>query len=205
MERRAAESADSADSADSAERMDLIGSESWALAANALTIIRFVGAPLLAVMVAFRNPWWLSFWFGWFLGATDFLDGRFARRAKPTRLGAFLDPLADKLVILLVGYVLVSIGRFGWLPVTIIAVREVGLTVYRSYWARRGLAIPSRKLAKYKTFVQGLAVAAAMFPPLENNHWIADGLLWLAVGITLVTAFQYAIDGQASLRSGGER
>ncbi len=185
--------------------MDFIGRSRWALAANALTIVRVVLAPVLALMIAHRNPWWLSFWLGWFLGLTDFLDGRLARRSTPTRVGAFLDPLADKAVILLAGFALVGVGRFHWLPVAIIAIRELAITVYRSYWGRRGLAIPARKSGKYKTFVQGIAVAAAMCPALDGSLWVADVLLWFAVAFTVYSGVQYAMDGRDALRVTGQR
>lgn len=188
--------------APSPEAMSFAGSD-WALAANALTTARFIGAPLFAALIAVRNPWWLTFWFGLFLGLTDFFDGRFARRASPTRLGIFLDPLADKLAVLLPGYVLVGIGRFGWLPVTLIAIREVAVTIYRSYWVRRGRSIPARKPAKYKTLVQGLAIAAALCPPLESSPWVADTLLWFAVVFTVVTGYQYAVDGMRTSETAG--
>ncbi len=183
----------------------LIGRSRWALAANSLTVTRFVAAPGLAALVIHRNPWWLTFFFGWVLGATDVIDGRLARRAAPTRLGAFLDPLADKVVVLTVGYSLVWLGRFSWIPVTLIAVREVAIMVYRSYWGRRGLTIPARQSAKYKTLVQGLALALALCPPLEPYPWVADTALWLAVAFTLVSGLQYALDGRDALRATGER
>ena len=189
----------------SVEQMDFIGRSRWALAANALTIIRIAAAPVLAFMIAYRNPWWVSFWFGVFLGLTDYFDGRLARRSAPTRVGAYLDPLADKAVILLAGAVLVGIGRFHWLPVALIALREIAIVIYRSYWGRRGLAIPARRSAKYKTFVQGIAVAAALFPPLDGQPWVADVLLWFAVAFTLVSGIQYAVDGRSALRVTGQR
>lgn len=189
----------------SSPSMSFIGTSRWSLAANAITIIRTVLAPVLAVMVAYRNPWWVSFWFGWFLGFTDFLDGRLARRSDPTRVGAFLDPLADKAVVLLVGYVMVAIGRFHWLPITLIALRELAITGYRSYWGRRGLAVPARRSAKYKTLLQGLALAAAMCPAFDGHLWVADALLWFAVAFTLVSGVQYAMDGRGALRDSGRR
>ncbi|MDH3683115.1 MAG: CDP-alcohol phosphatidyltransferase family protein [Acidimicrobiia bacterium] len=185
--------------------VSLIGESRWARAANALTVFRFAMAPVLAVLVAAQNPWWLTFWIGWGLGATDVIDGSLARRATPTRLGAFLDPLADKVVVLLVGFTLVGVGRFPLLPMAIIAVREVGIMAYRSYWTRRGLAIPARRSAKYKTLVQGVALAAALCPPLDPHPWVADGLLWLAVGFTLVSGAQYVLDGHDTLRTTGQR
>ncbi len=189
----------------SSPEIHLIGTSRWALAANSLTIARIALAPVLAQLVATRNPWWLTFWMGWLLGATDVIDGSLARRATPTRLGAFLDPLADKVVVLLVGFTLVGIGRFPALPVVIIAVREVAIMAYRSYWGRQGLAIPARQSAKYKTLVQGVALAAALCPPLDPHPWVANGLLWLAVVFTLVSGLQYVLDGRDALRETGQR
>lgn len=184
---------------------DLIGSSKYALAANGLTIARFLLAPVLALLVLEQNPWWLTFWLGWALGATDLFDGQLARQAAPTRFGAFFDPLADKLVVLLTGFALVQIDRFSLLPMVLITVREIGIMVYRSYWGRRGLAVPARTSAKYKTFVQGIALAAAMCPWLDSALWIADALLWLAVAFTIVTGLQYVNDGSDALRTTGSR
>ena len=75
-----------------------------------------------------------------------------------------------------------SAGRFSWLPVVLIAVREIVISVFRSYWGRRGLAVPASKLAKFKTFLQlgavGLGHAAADSP---TSTWLADAPLWLGV------------------------
>jgi CDP-diacylglycerol--glycerol-3-phosphate 3-phosphatidyltransferase len=173
--------------------------------ANALTIARIAVTPLLIALIVAENPSWVSFWLGWALGATDLIDGRLARRSGPTRSGAFLDPLADKILALGCFYALVWVDRFALLPVLLVTGREVGISAYRSYWARRGLAIPARRSAKAKTLVQGLAIAAALAPPLEDVPWVADAMLWLAVGFTLFTGLQYVVDGRAALRSTGER
>lgn len=189
----------------SAAGLSFIGTSRWSRAANSLTIFRIAAAPVLAALVLARNPWWLTFWLGWTLGATDVIDGNLARRAAPTRVGAFLDPLADKVVVLLVGYALVWLDRFSWIPITLIAGRELAIMAYRTYWGRRGLAVPARRSAKYKTFVQGVALAAAMCPPLDPYPVVADTLLWLAVVFTLYSGFQYAHDGRNSLRNTGQR
>ena len=192
-------------SASVAPPQDLLGRSPWAIAANSMTLGRIVLAPVLVLMILDRNPWWLSFALGWALGATDFIDGKLARHANPTRFGAFWDPLADKVVVLGAGFALVAIDRFGWIPWVLIAIREVGISLYRSYWARRSLAIPARTAAKYKTFIQGLALVAAMCPPLEPYPWVADSLLWLAVAFTLFTGLQYVMDGRDALRTTGTR
>lgn len=185
--------------------MDLIGSSRYALAANGLTIGRLMLAPVLALLILEQNPWWVTFVLGWVLGATDLFDGKLARNATPTKFGAFFDPLADKAVVLMAGFALVT-HRADWLiPMILITVREVGIQGYRSYWSRQGLSIPARQSAKYKVFVQGLAIAAAMFPPFDGAEWIATVLLWIAVVFTIVTGLQYVLDGRDSLRTGGSR
>lgn len=184
---------------------DLIGRSRYALAANTLTVGRLALAPVLAVMILSESQRWLTFVLALVLGATDFFDGKLARNATPTKVGAFVDPLADKAVVLLAGFALVEIGRFHVLPWIIIAIREVGIQVYRSYWAKRGFAIPARPSAKYKVFVQGLVIVFALFPVLDDAEWIADVMLWVAVVFTVVSGAQYVLDGQKSLRLTGER
>ncbi len=173
-----------------------LGRSGWAFAANALTVLRVFLAPALALLVLERNPWWVTFWVGAVAALTDFLDGRFARRSAPTTLGAFLDPLADKAVVIVGGFALVAVGRFGWLPIVLITLREVGMTVYRSGLARRSVSVPARTSAKYKTMFQGLALLAAICPLFDGFLWLADVLLWFAVAFTYFTAAQYAIDGR---------
>ncbi len=185
--------------------MDLIGSSRYALAANGLTIGRLLLAPVFALLILERNPWWVTFFLGWVLGASDLFDGKLARQATPTKFGAFFDPLADKAVVLLGGFALVSVGRFPLLPLVLIAVREVGIQTYRSYWTREGLAIPARQSGKYKVFVQGIAISAATCPWLDGAPMVADLLLWIAVAFTLVSGAQYLIDGRGALRTSGIR
>jgi CDP-diacylglycerol--glycerol-3-phosphate 3-phosphatidyltransferase len=67
--------------------------------------------------------------------------------------------------------------------------------MYRSYWARRGLSIPARSSAKLKTLTQQLAVGFALIPHASNPEWLADGLLWFAVVLTVGTGLHYLYDG----------
>ncbi len=102
--------------------------------------------------------------------------------------------------------VLVGSGAFGWVPFVLIGARELGISLYRSYWGRRGLAIPARKSAKVKTVVQELAVTAVICPPIaEHLPWLGEALLWVAVALTLFSGVQYVVDGQrATTTMGGE-
>ena len=177
--------------------------------ANLLTLTRLVFAPLLFWFVldadANRGASWAAFGLGIALAITDFFDGRVARRSNVvSRSGAFLDPLADKIVVIGGAYCLVYVERYWWVPVTIIAVRELSITAYRSRWAREGLALPARTSAKYKTFVQALALILAVMPTLEDHDTVIAVSLWVAVGWTIYSGVQYLLDGQNALSTTGD-
>ena len=177
--------------------------------ANLLTLTRLVFAPLLFWFVldadANRGASWAAFGLGIALAVTDFFDGRVARRSNVvSRSGAFLDPLADKIVVIGGAYCLVYVERYWWVPVTILAIRELVITAWRSRWAREGLAIPARTSAKYKTFVQGVALILAVMPTLQDQDVVVDAALWVAVGWTVFTGVQYLLDGQNALSTTGD-
>ena len=162
--------------------------------ANAVTLARVAALPVLMVMVASQGATWGSVGLWFVISCTDDLDGWLARRQGSTRSGAFLDPLADKVVVLGAMAVLVNQEVFSWFPVALIAVREAGLVIYRSSLGRRGVSVPARPSAKLKTVVQDLAVGAALLPWTADSVWIARTLLWVAVVLTLFTGWQYWSD-----------
>jgi CDP-diacylglycerol--glycerol-3-phosphate 3-phosphatidyltransferase len=164
--------------------------------ANGVTIVRLLAAPLLVALVLSRGPSWgvLALWF--VLSCTDGLDGWIARRHGTTRSGAFLDPLADKALVLGAMAALVSIDIFWWVPVALIAVRELLVSLYRAAAGRQGVSIPARKSAKAKTVMQDLAVGLALMPVITDHRWPANLCLWVAVGLTLVSGFQYLLDAR---------
>jgi CDP-diacylglycerol--glycerol-3-phosphate 3-phosphatidyltransferase len=158
--------------------------------ANVITIVRLLFTIPVLMMILDGNPGsesWTTFT-GWLvLWITDWLDGWLARRDGTTYWGAFLDPLADK-VLVLGGLVTLAVrGDFGWVPVIIIGARELFVSVYRAMAARRGVTMPARMLGKWKANVQFLAVALALFPPTAGTAWIADTALWVAVAMTVVS------------------
>jgi CDP-diacylglycerol--glycerol-3-phosphate 3-phosphatidyltransferase len=117
-----------------------------------------------------------------------------ARRHGTTRSGAFLDPLADKVLVLGAMFTLVSRGVFGIVPVVIIATREVIVSVYRVVVGSKGVSVPASRTAKIKTLSQQLAVAFALMPLTAVDYtWTWQALLWLAVGLTLLSGAQYAV------------
>ena len=171
------------------------GPSALATPANVVTVIRLLVSPLLFVMITDNGATWATFGLWVVLAGTDGVDGWIARRHGTTRSGAFLDPLADKVLVLGALFALVSINRFTWVPVAIIAGRELFISLYRVYWGRRGLAVPARKSAKAKTFVQAFAVGLALLPTLADIWWPADVVLWAAVFLAVYSAAQYVLDG----------
>jgi CDP-diacylglycerol--glycerol-3-phosphate 3-phosphatidyltransferase len=173
------------------------GPSAIATPANAVTIGRLVVTPLLLVLIVGTGDSWAAVGLWILLSVTDGLDGWLARRHGATRSGAFLDPLADKVLVLGAMFVLVAEGRFWWFPVVIMAAREAWMSVYRFNVAQQGMSIPARRSAKLKTVVQEVAVGFALLPLTATDHaWIADSLLWASVVLALVSGAQYLLDGR---------
>ena len=167
--------------------------------ANAVTLFRLAITPVLLLSIVETGDSWstLAMWI--VLAGSDGIDGWLARKQGTTRSGAFLDPLADKFLVLGAMVVLVLEGVFWWLPVGIIAVREVSMSLYRSYMGKRGVSIPARLSAKVKTVFQEVAVGFALLPLTAQDHeWVATSVLWVAVVLTVASGLQYVADGRRS-------
>ena len=168
--------------------------------ANAITTIRLVATPVVIVLILLWGASWFTFIFGGLLAMSDGVDGWIARKQGTTRSGAFLDPLADKVVVLGALIALVVKGIIWWLPVALIAVREIAMSVYRSIAGRDGISIPARNSAKLKTLVQDLAIGMCFFPPLAG-HWVVLNIgIWIATALTIFTGWQYYVDGKSAAR-----
>src|SRR5438105_9381385 len=177
------------------------GPSALATPANALTAARLLLTPVLLVLVLHRPSSWPSLAVWVLLAGSDAIDGWVARRQGSTRSGAFLDPLADKVLVLSALIALVVKSRFWWVPVAIIGVRELVISVYRSWVGRQGVSVPARPWAKVKTTVQEVAVGFALLPFTRHERWVANSILWLAVVLTVVTGVQYLLDGRKVRRA----
>jgi CDP-diacylglycerol--glycerol-3-phosphate 3-phosphatidyltransferase len=175
--------------------------------ANALTFARILLAPVLFALIFAaddtRGASWPVFTLGVILALTDHYDGQLARRQGTTRSGAFLDPLADKVVVIGAMVCLVIVDRYWWLPVALVTARELAITAMRAHFARSGMAIPARTSAKYKTLVQGIALLVAVIPVLEDTRTPAVVALWIAVALTLWSGWQYVRDGSSATTTSG--
>ena len=161
--------------------------------ANAITVGRLVVSPVMFLVIPDHNRGsWLAFGLWFVLCVSDGIDGYLARRHGTTTSGAFLDPLADKVLVLGAMFTLVSTGVFWVVPVIIIAAREFIISIYRVRVGGKGISVPASKLGKYKTVAQQFAVAFALFPPTAvDATWLWNGLLWIAVALTLISGGQY--------------
>lgn len=165
--------------------------------ANAVTVGRVLITPVLLVWIAGDGASWPALTLWVLLAVTDGLDGFLARRHGTTRSGAFLDPLADKFLVLGALIALVARGTFWWVPVALIAAREAAMSAYRTGMGRRGVSIPARRSAKIKTVAQEVAVGFALLPPAASGApWLADWVLWVAAILTLTSGLQYLSDGR---------
>ncbi len=182
-------------------RTGSFGPSALATPANALTAARLLLAPVVIVLIVDRGASWetLAIWIA--VAGSDALDGWVARRQGSTSSGAFLDPLADKVLVLGALVALVAAGTFWWVPVALIALREVVISIYRSYVGRQGISVPARRWAKIKTIVQEVAIGFALLPLTSDEKWVATMVLWVAVVLTLVTGAQYLLDGRRTQRA----
>jgi CDP-diacylglycerol--glycerol-3-phosphate 3-phosphatidyltransferase len=197
---------DAASLASAQGRPRRFGDSAIATRANFVTVARLILAVPTLLLVIDEGSSWVTLWLWFVLTTTDGLDGWLARRDGTTRSGAFLDPLADKFLVLGGFFALGINGDFSWIAVGIVTVREVVISMYRSFAAKRGISLPARRLGKWKAFFQFLAVGIVLLPPTYEWATLHDTVLWLAVGLSVVSGLDILVSGyRASRGNGGDR
>ena len=161
--------------------------------ANLVTVARVLIAPFMFVLIPDKpGGSWVAFALWFVLCSTDGIDGYLARRHGSTTVGAFLDPLADKVLVIGAMVFLVNSHVFWIVPVVIIAARELGISLYRTFVGAKGVSVPASKIAKLKTLTQQLAVGFAIAPwTALDAKWLWNGLLWISVALALISGGQY--------------
>lgn len=161
--------------------------------ANLVTVARVLIAPFMFVLIPDKpGGSWVAFALWFVLCCTDGIDGYLARRHGSTTVGAFLDPLADKVLVIGAMVFLVNSNVFWIVPVIIIAVRELAISLYRTFVGARGVSVPASKIAKVKTLTQQLSVGFAIAPLTAlDAKWLWNGLLWISVALALISGGQY--------------
>ncbi|MEG9268549.1 MULTISPECIES: CDP-diacylglycerol--glycerol-3-phosphate 3-phosphatidyltransferase [unclassified Qipengyuania] len=183
---------------------------------NMLTLSRIFAIPLLA---------WFLWWPGWetgfllafglycLMGITDYFDGYLARTSGTvSKLGIFLDPIADKIMVAAVILVLAAqgvlrgpyVGDMHVVAGLIILMREIAVSGLREFLGPLQVSVPVSRLAKWKTTFQMVALGAlilgqglpqwtTMIGAVEANipHTVGLATLWAAAVLTLITGWDY--------------
>ncbi|HWT31056.1 MAG TPA: CDP-diacylglycerol--glycerol-3-phosphate 3-phosphatidyltransferase [Propylenella sp.] len=170
---------------------------------NILTYGRIAAAPLVGATYYIPGDWgpWIAFLIFVTASLTDYLDGYLARAwQQQSALGRMLDPIADKLLVSVSILVLAQDGMFdgwSWWAAVIILMREVFVSGLREFLAELRVSVPVTRLAKWKTAMQLVAIAALLIAPAlqgaKSGLIIDVGLIffWAAALVTLYTGYDY--------------
>lgn len=170
-----------------------------------LTWLRVILIPVFASLLLFENhppAWanWLAAGVFVLAAVTDWLDGFLARRWQQTSdFGAFLDPVADKLMVAAALILLVSLSRTYAVAAMIIISREIAISALREWMAQSGRrnSVAVAYIGKVKTTVQMIAIILLLIweiPPLGLSlKFIGNALMWVACILTLWSMFHYLI------------
>ncbi len=169
---------------------------------NILTLSRIFTVPVLVALLWYPG-WQLGYLLGFALyclmGITDYFDGYLARaQGTVSKLGVFLDPIADKIMVAAVIVMLVATGDIGgWhvIAAIIILIREIAVSGLREFLAGLRVSVPVTKLAKWKTTFQivslGALILAGAFADITWIKWVGLSTLWAAAALTMVTGWDY--------------
>jgi CDP-diacylglycerol--glycerol-3-phosphate 3-phosphatidyltransferase len=164
---------------------------------NGVTVIRILAIPviLLLLFTTGRTFQIITAIVFLLVALTDMLDGYFARRRKMvTTLGKFLDPLADKLLIVTALIALISARGVPLWMVIVIVGREIAVTGLRGIAMSEGIVVSSSMIGKYKTAFE---MTSIFFLILDGKylsidfHLVGITLLWVALLLAIFSAVDY--------------
>ena len=186
---------------------------------NMLSVLRLLAAPMVAVMFLYFERLYAD-WFalGLFVLAsvTDWFDGYLARAwGQETKMGAMIDPIADKAMVVIALMVIVGYSSMSpWLvlPATVIMFREVFVSGLREFLGDVAGTLKVTKLAKWKTATQMIAITCLFGQGVFEHHmgpgtigdvwtgWAGMILLWVAAVLTGITGVDYFLKARAYLK-----
>lgn len=184
--------------------------------ANKLTVFRIILVPIMVIIALIGIPgsflgidmtFWMMNLIFMTASITDHLDGHIARsRNQITTFGKFLDPLADKILVITAMILLVELGNLpGWIPIIVIA-REFLVSGYRLIAAQKqGDVIAASIWGKIKTATQMFAIIAAFININDTNKFaicFTGGLTGIEFYINLITTMLFIFSTVATVFSG---
>jgi len=177
---------------------------------NILTLSRIFAVPILVFLLwpglnaeGNTQPTTLDYWLAYglycLMAFTDYVDGYLARaQGTVSKLGIFLDPIADKIMVAAVILLLVFTQDIaGWhvIAALIILIREIAVSGLREFLAGLQVSVPVSGLAKWKTTAQLFAFGGIILAGgLSEWQWLKDAslaLLWVAAILTVITGWSY--------------
>lgn len=173
---------------------------------NLLTLSRIFVIPALIAtfyLIDGHAGNWTAFVLFAVAAITDYFDGMIARAYGLTsKLGRFLDPIADKLMVAATIIMLVAFGRVDGihiLALVVILLREIMVSGLREFLAELKVSVPVTNLAKWKTTLQMIALGALLIgdaAPAWLPAWpVGIICLWAAAALTIVTGWGYLRTG----------
>lgn len=174
--------------------------------ANKLTLSRIVMIPVFVYFLLQGDSTNMAIAGGIFIIAsiTDFLDGYIARsRNLITKFGKFMDPLADKLLVMSAFICMVELGIVpSWIVITILA-REFIVSIFRAIAAADGIVIAASKWGKYKTTTQMITIILLCFGNFPFNYVnipMDRIFLYICTGLTIYSGIDYMIKNKQVLK-----
>jgi cardiolipin synthase len=178
---------------------------------NLLTLSRILAVPILVFLLWRPSPvdYAVTFVLYCVVGLTDYLDGYLARaQGLTSRLGQFLDPIADKIMVAAVLMMLISSRKANPVPeidglniiaALVILLREIIVSGLREYLAGLQVSVPVSALAKWKTTAQlmslGALILGGALPDMPWVHSLGIACLWIAAALTLISGYDYLRTG----------
>ena len=174
---------------------------------NLLTLSRIFAVPILVFLLWRPAPldYAITFVLYAIVGITDYFDGYLARaQGLTSRLGQFLDPIADKIMVVAVLIMLISsrnanpipeVEGFHIIAALVILLRELIVSGLREFLAPLNVSMPVSRLAKWKTAFQMVALGALILggalPLMPWVHEVGLFSLWVAAALTMITGYDY--------------
>lgn len=176
---------------------------------NKLTVFRIILVPLLIFFLLntyIANNYLIAMIIFIVAAITDHIDGKIARKHNQvTDFGKFLDPLADKILVISVFLCFIELGFISSIPVIIIIMREFTVTSVRLMAALKGKVLAANIWGKIKTVSQIVAILTiiilnymskpwSFFSGLENISAISNNIIWITVVFSVISGASYIYD-----------
>ena len=170
--------------------------------ALSLTLFRILAAPFIFIFSIFFENYWLTFWLFNLAAISDYFDGKLARYFQvESRLGAILDPIGDKLLVVfaIISVIVFTQDIYVALMGSLILAREFWVSALREFSSANNLSAATKVtfLAKTKTTFQFIALSSYFFGAATNLaliSFIANFILLLAVLLACKSAIDYTMN-----------